>query len=466
MGHLRLALVGSTRLQVREVGRAAVISILACALVATASPAGASFPGQNGRIAFVRAGDVWKMNPDGTDEVNLTNTPDIAESDPAWSPDGNRIAFSADGTSFGIWMMDGDGSNPRRITTTDWRPFWSPTGARIGVSTFVKELGYGIDAIDPDGTNRTSLFSGYAEPVVGDWLPDDSGIAENFVDDVCDFDGEIVWPGGMTDPVPPPCNGPFDDRDPSWSPDAQRLAFSRDGSVFTIARDGTDLKEVTVGGHPAWSPDGTKIAYNRGVYIEVRDADGSDPVFLANGTLSHQSWQPVPVNAYPRPRGASPMRIALVPAQEECATPNTTHGEPLAFGACAPPQQTSDHLTTGTPDANGQLVRMQAALRLTVLVGDESTPADESDVLITAQVSHVMNRDLSDYAGSLRGVLPVQITDKDNTPTPAAAGAATAVGAPIPGPISGATAISRQPGTRCCRARSRRASTRFGSSVA
>jgi WD40-like Beta Propeller Repeat len=407
------------------VRRSVAISILVFALVAAAAPARASFPGDNGRIAFVRGGDIWAMNSDGTDQVNLTNTPEIEERDPAWSPDGATIAFSGGAANFGVWVMDADGSNPAHITTTDWRPFWSPTGASIGVSTFTKETEYGIDAIDPDGTGRTSLVTGYAEPVIGDWLPDGAGIAENFVDDVCDFDGEIVWPGGMTDPVPPPCNGPFDDRDPSWSPDAQRLAFSRDGSVFTIARDGTDLHEVTVGARPTWSPDGTKIAYNRGVYIEVRNADGSGADYIANGTLSSQSWQPIPINTYPRPRGASPMRISLVPASEECTSPNATHGEPLAFGACTPPVPSSGRLTTGTPDANGEFARMLASLRLVVVPGDESTPEDESDLMIAAHVNHVLNQDLTDYAGSLRAVLPLEITDQDNTPSPGGPGAAT-----------------------------------------
>jgi hypothetical protein len=174
-----------------------------------------------------------------------------------------------------------------------------------------------------------------------------------------------------------------------------------------------------------WSPDGTRIAYNRGVYIEVMDPDGTGAIYLANGRVGSQSWQPIPVNAYPRPRGATPMRIALVPANKECTNPNTTHGDPLAFPACSPVELASTQLTTGTPDANGQFVRMRAFLRLGVLAGDESTPEDESDVLITAQVNHVLNRDLTDYAGSLRGVLLVQITDKDNSPSPGGPGAAT-----------------------------------------
>src|SRR5690349_4715296 len=56
---------------------------------------------------------------------------------------------------------------------------------------------------------------------------------------------------------------------------------------------------------------------------------------------------------HPRPRGATPLRAALVPAYEKCTSPNTRHGPPLAFPSCSPPVQTSNFLTVGTPDANG-----------------------------------------------------------------------------------------------------------------
>jgi hypothetical protein len=138
-------------------------------------------------------------------------------------------------------------------------------------------------------------------------------------------------------------------------------------------------------------------------------------------------WQPIPINTYPRPRGASPLRISLVPANKQCTAPNTTHGAPLSYGSCAPPQLASGGLTTGTTDSNGLPVRMDATLLLRVVPGNAATTADEADVRIGARLNDVFDKDLSDYTGALRASLPLRITDKDNTPSPGGPGAGTTV---------------------------------------
>ena len=56
---------------------------------------------------------------------------------------------------------------------------------------------------------------------------------------------------------------------------------------------------------------------------------------------------------HPRPKGATPLRVSIVPAFKQCTAPNRTHGAPLAFPSCNPPVQTSNFLTVGSPDANG-----------------------------------------------------------------------------------------------------------------
>ena len=72
---------------------------------------------------------------------------------------------------------------------------------------------------------------------------------------------------------------------------------------------------------------------------------------------------------YPRPRGATPLRVSLVPAYNQCSSPNRTHGPALAFPSCNPPAQTSTTATIGTPDANGAQANSTGFVRLEALVG-------------------------------------------------------------------------------------------------
>src|SRR5437762_14264752 len=74
-----------------------------------------------------------------------------------------------------------------------------------------------------------------------------------------------------------------------------------------------------------------------------------------------------------RPKGATPLKASFVPAYKQCASPNSLHGEPLAFGSCSPPVQSSNFLTVGTGDANGASANLVGYILLTVKA---SHPAD------------------------------------------------------------------------------------------
>lgn len=131
--------------------------------------------------------------------------------------------------------------------------------------------------------------------------------------------------------------------------------------------------------------------------------DGLYPHGIALGPLPQ---------GYARPRSATPLQAALVPAYQSCANPNSSHGEPLAFASCAPPASASSILTVGTPDANGKPPAAVASMRLDVCRG---TLCAAGDVAIRASVTDVrVTADLGDYAGELQGVLPVRITDRNN----------------------------------------------------
>src|SRR4051812_41610687 len=71
-----------------------------------------------------------------------------------------------------------------------------------------------------------------------------------------------------------------------------------------------------------------------------------------------------------RPKGATPSRLSLVPAYQECTAPNSTHGTPLSFPSCKPPRQVSDYVTVGTPDANGAGANSIGYVQLDAIPGD------------------------------------------------------------------------------------------------
>lgn len=122
---------GTTTKNSRTRTMVALLSAILLALVAGTKPAEATFPGVNGKIAFYNNGDVWSMNPDGTGRVQLTTNYN-AEDNPAFSPDGSRIAYEF---LRGIWLMNADGSGKTNLIndngTGDQRFVFSPDGAKI-----------------------------------------------------------------------------------------------------------------------------------------------------------------------------------------------------------------------------------------------------------------------------------------------------------------------------------------------
>jgi predicted acyl esterase len=121
-----------------------------------------------------------------------------------------------------------------------------------------------------------------------------------------------------------------------------------------------------------------------------------------------------PAGAYARPKAATPMRLALVPAYQACTSATSTHGAPLSFGSCVP-GQSSTFLTVGTPDANSRTANSVGSVRLDVVANN---PGTLSDVLVGVSMTDVRNSsDLSDYTGELSVRNSVRVTDKQNGTT-------------------------------------------------
>ena len=153
-------------------------------------------------------------------------------------------------------------------------------------------------------------------------------------------------------------------------------------------------------------------------------------------------WYVPQSNGYARPKGATPTRVSLVPAYQQCTSPNRTHGAPLSNSSCTPPVQSSNFLTVGSPDANGAGANSTGFALLKTIVGNESTAVDEADVRVQADVTDVRNKTgLGDYTGQLKLVADLKITDRDSGPSQVATGQPISLSFTVPCTTTTATTI-------------------------
>ncbi len=239
------------------------------------------------RIGFVYHDDIWIIDREGTNRKNVTKGR-LKESPlfPAWSPDGNDIAYlSQVGGIFGVYdvfLTSANGRNAKNLTddfNRDGRPSWSPYGRRIAfASVFVggannfggqKWLGSDIFVMDANGGNRVNLTqNGRAENFYAGWSPDGSRIAYT----ASPKPGQLFAPSyiyvmnadGSNPIILTPRERWANEASPCWSPDSTKIAFVKqtpDGfkDIFTINADGSDFRNITqthriTERNPAWSP--------------------------------------------------------------------------------------------------------------------------------------------------------------------------------------------------------------------
>ncbi|MFA6449497.1 MAG: DUF5050 domain-containing protein [bacterium] len=237
--------------------------------------------------------EIYSMNSDGTNPVNLTNNP-ASDFEPALSPDGTKIAFrSIQGGNDDIYVMNIDGTGIVRLTNNlavDSWPSWSPDGSKNAFTTN-RDGNNEIYVMNSDGSSQVRLTNNAAVDSYSAWSPDGSKIAfstnrdGNYEIYVMNSDGSNLV--RLT-------NNPAVDILPSWSPDGTKILFDslRTGNsdVFTMNSNGTN--QINLTNNPAsdagakWSPDGSKITFSSSRSsisdIFIMNPDGSNQVNLTN----------------------------------------------------------------------------------------------------------------------------------------------------------------------------------------
>jgi TolB protein len=282
------------------------------ALAVPAPPAGATFPGRPGPIAFQRyvtpgdenSSQIFGVARLGAAAHKLTTAGNGFN--PDYSPDGRRIVFErrfGGGRPDAIVTMGADGADPALVPTTcaaapclgDNSPAWSPDGTRLvferAFGPIVDATAAGLDLLTANANGSAeqvllhlrSLEADGKEPHDAQWSPDGTRIAVNILNTtarprngsaihVLNADGS-----GLRQITPIRLSA----GNPDWSPDGTRIAFNssyaRQGPVqiYTVRADGSALQRVrteptgSASFEPSWSPDGRRIAFAHGTRAQL-----------------------------------------------------------------------------------------------------------------------------------------------------------------------------------------------------
>jgi serine/threonine protein kinase len=176
--------------------------------------------------------DIFLQRVGGENAINLTADFADDDFDPAFSPDGERIAFCSRREGGGIFLMGATGESPRRVSDQGFRPAWSPDGQKLVYTTervtdpTSRASPAQLWIVDVESLEKTKLTDGDAVGAV--WSPNGKRIAywTYWAEVQGQRDILTVSAEGGT-PVAVTNDGPTD-WDPVWSPDGRRLYFLSD----------------------------------------------------------------------------------------------------------------------------------------------------------------------------------------------------------------------------------------------
>jgi Tol biopolymer transport system component len=292
----------------------------------------------NEKIAFLRNGDVWFMNTDGTDQKPFVSGITNAKGRLSWSPDNKRIAFSRQGK---VTIKYPDGGGGHHFTYDSfygyidslasrndfWMSFTSSLGAQSpdwakngSLICYTLDLsGNVVDATGPDYT--VGFFNPNTEKYHHLTMPRDTkslmalmptispdgkkvcfllgelsksqmnrlGLVITSADKISQTTSELIE---MATKITE-CNSP------TWSPDGKYIAYFGDDGLYTVDSDLNNKRLICkpeqglwVSGIPCWSPDSKKLAFgtsNGSIYTVNFDGTGMNKI-SGPGSDSNPAW--------------------------------------------------------------------------------------------------------------------------------------------------------------------------------
>jgi eukaryotic-like serine/threonine-protein kinase len=267
--------------------------------------------------------DIYLESVGGHVPINLTKDSPAADTEPAFSPDGELIAFRSERDNGGIFLMGRTGESVRRLSDTGYNPSWSPDGAEVIVATqnvVTEPVGVGgseIRSINVATGQQRSIPGAYGgQP---QWSPNRHRIAY-WTNRAPDRPGgqRDIWTirpdGGEPRSV---TNDAAVDWNPVWSPDGQYLYFVSDrGGSINIWRVRVDEGSGNALGNPepittpspfsvhlSFARDGTRLAYSSIVekwnvqkvaFNPSSERVNGDPVWVTRGSTIWMRPTPAP----------------------------------------------------------------------------------------------------------------------------------------------------------------------------